>query len=86
MILSRGKLYKTVFIFITSIFLSACSDSEAPAEKSKIAPSPAKASETTDTPITAMPAQDAPMQKQQAAPKVLENGVIYQEEIYKNWP
>lgn len=27
-----------------------------------------------------------PMQEQQQAPAVLENGVIYQDEIYKNWP
>lgn len=27
-----------------------------------------------------------PMQEQQKAPAVLENGVIYQDEIYQNWP
>ena len=80
--LCRGILYKSVFILITSSLLSACGDSETPAEKSGVAV------KQTESAGTALPdtATAPAMQKQQTTPEVLENGVIYQEEIYKNWP
>jgi cytochrome c5 len=94
--LIRGRLYKSEFILITSIVFSACSDNEAPAEKGKVAvkqmetadtaAAPAMPAETPEAPVTAMPEQSIPVQQQQTAPPVLENNVIYQEKIYKNWP
>ena len=97
MILNPRVLFRPMYISCI-IFLSACSDSEVPQGKKK-APAAAKSEMSSGpAPMTApespLPEQGAPMQEpkqepkqeQHKAPAVLENGVIYQEEIYKNWP
>ena len=95
-------LIKPMFISCILFSISACSDSEAPqsgkktpaAAKSEMPGGP----QPMTGPKSTMMEQGAPMQghmeehmqepvqEQQQAPAVLENGVIYQDEIYKNWP
>ena len=83
-------LFRPIFISFIIVSISACSDSESPQSGGK-APEAAKSEMTGEpspmpSPDNAMPEQGAPMQEQQKAPAVLENGVIYQDEIYKDWP
>ena len=91
-------LFRPMFLSCIIFSISACSDSESPQGEKKV-PQAAKSEMPAGPgpvagPEAAMPEQGAPMeeqmqepvQEQQKAPAVLENGVIYQDEIYKNWP
>lgn len=92
--LNPRTMFRPMFISCILFSISACSDSESPQSGKKV-PEAAKSeipagSAPMAGPESTMPEQDAsmkePMQEQQKTPAVLENGVIYQEEIYKDWP
>lgn len=92
--LNPRTLFRPMFISCIIFSINACSDSESP-QSEKMVPE-AKKSEMPAGPAPMagpehnMPEQGAtmtePIQEQQQAPVVLANGVIYQDEIYKNWP
>lgn len=72
-------------LVLLACLLTACGESEAPQSSATVPASPAAGTEAAKTPITGTE-QSSTVQKQQVAPVELENGVIYQEEIYRNWP
>ncbi len=70
------KVY--LFIILSAGLLLACGDSDAPQEQSAVT--------ATETSIVQLPAEVPDMPVESAEIEYLPSQVVYQEEIYNNWP
>ena len=77
-----------LFLFISAVFLMACGEDSAPVEKVAVSSTPVVEEEIA----TQLPAEVPVVEPEEAVTEevmeavYLPSHVVYQEEIYKNWP